>query len=104
LKDYPVKAILLDSRVHGLYGGTGKKSNWEMAERIKETYPLILAGGLNPDNIMEAIDTVLPHAVDVNSGVEVSPRKKDPRKMKNVINFVHMVTLKNQMKIFTGTT
>ena len=102
LKDYPVKAILLDSRERGLYGGTGKKSNWEMASRIKETHPLILAGGLNPDNIMEAIDTVLPHAVDVNSGVEVSPRKKDPRKMKNVINLVHMVTLKNQKRIFTS--
>jgi phosphoribosylanthranilate isomerase len=100
LKDYSVKAILLDSREHGLYGGTGKISNWEMAARIKETYPLILAGGLNPDNILEAIEKVLPNAVDVNSGVEVSPQKKDSEKMKNIIKMVHAIKRKSPVIIF----
>jgi phosphoribosylanthranilate isomerase len=102
LKDYPVKAILLDSREYGLYGGTGKKSNWEMAARIKEAHPLILAGGLNPDNILEAIEKVIPNAVDVNSGVEVSPQKKDSEKMKIIISVVHSVKRKSPVKIFAS--
>jgi len=100
IKDYPVKAILMDARDSGLYGGTGKKSNWEMAAMLKDRYPLILSGGLNPDNILEAIKTVFPHAVDVNSGVEVLPGKKDPEKVKIIIEMVHAVKKKSHVKIF----
>jgi len=100
VKNYSVKAILIDARAHGLYGGTGKKSNWEMAVKIKEMHPLVLSGGLNPDNILEAIETVLPNAVDVNSGVEVSPRKKDSEKMKNIIEMVHAIERKSPVTIF----
>lgn len=100
IKNYPVKAILIDARDSGLYGGTGKTSNWEMAATLKEKYPLILAGGLNPGNIMEAIKTVSPHAVDVNSGVEVSPAKKDQEKVKTIIEMVHAVKKRSHVKIF----
>jgi phosphoribosylanthranilate isomerase len=98
--NYPVKAILIDARDPGLYGGTGRKSNWEMAVKVKETHPLVLSGGLNPDNILEAIETVLPNAVDVNSGVEVSPQKKDSEKMKNIIKMVHAIKRKSPVIIF----
>ncbi|HVO65517.1 MAG TPA: phosphoribosylanthranilate isomerase [Syntrophales bacterium] len=101
LKSYPVKAILIDAREPGLYGGTGKKSNWEMASKLKEMHPLILSGGLNPDNILEAIDTVSPNAVDVCSGVEVSPGDKDSEKMKSIVVKVHAVKRKSPVKIFT---
>lgn len=100
IKNYPVKAILIDVRDSGLYGGTGKTSNWEMAAVLKDRYPLILAGGLNTGNIVEAIKTVSPHAVDVNSGVEVSPGKKDPEQVKNIIEMVHAVKKRSHVKIF----
>ena len=100
IKDYPVKTVLIDSRHSGLYGGTGKKSDWDLAAKLREKHPLILSGGLNPGNIMEAINTVSPHAVDVNSGVEFSPGKKDPEKMKNIVEMVHTIKSKSPLKIF----
>jgi phosphoribosylanthranilate isomerase len=100
IREYPVKAILIDARTAELYGGTGEKSNWEVALRLKELYPLILSGGLNTDNILEAIETVSPHAVDVNSGVELSPRKKDPDKVSNIITMVHAVRNKSPIRLF----
>jgi phosphoribosylanthranilate isomerase len=99
-RNYPVKAILIDARDPGLYGGTGKKSNWELAAKLKQMQPLILSGGLNPYNILEAIETVLPNAVDVNSGVEVSPQKKDSEKMKNIIEMVHAIKRNSPINIF----
>jgi len=89
LKDYSVRAILVDARQPGHYGGTGKKSDWRLAIKIKETHPLILAGGLNKENVREAIETVRPQAVDINSGVEISPGKKDPEKIKEIIAILH---------------
>ena len=73
-----VKAWLLDTYKKDLPGGTGETFNWDLALRAK-TYgvPVILAGGLGPDNIEAAIKTVQPYAVDVNSGIEVSPGVKD---------------------------
>jgi len=88
LKDYQVKAILVDTHDPKLYGGTGETSNWELASKIKESHPLILSGGLNIDNIIEAIETVHPDAVDINSGVEVSPGKKDHNKVSEIIKIV----------------
>lgn len=101
IKDFPVKAIMIDSRETGLYGGTGKKSDWQLAARVKDEFPLILSGGLNAENMREAIKTVGPHAVDVNSGVEIAPGRKDSKKVKTVIDMVHAVTSKNPTKIFT---
>lgn len=88
LRDYRVKAILVDAYAPGLYGGTGEKANWELAVKVKETHPLILSGGLNVNNIRQAIETVLPHAVDINSGVEASPGKKDPDMVRKIIEIV----------------
>lgn len=88
LKNYPVAAILMDAREAGHYGGTGKKSDWRLAIKIKETHPLILAGGLNRENIREAIERVKPQAVDINSGVEISPGKKDPNKIREIMKIV----------------
>ncbi len=91
LKDYSVRAFLVDSREKGVYGGTGKKSNWELAARVKKMHPLILAGGLSADNIVEAIASVAPHAVDINSGVEDSPGKKNAKKIKNIIDMIRKI-------------
>ena len=88
LKNYPVRAILVDARQPGHCGGTGKNSDWRLAIKIKEAHPLILAGGLNKENIRKAIETVRPQAVDINSGVEISPGKKDPDKIKEIIEIV----------------
>jgi len=88
LKDYPVKAILVDTHDPKLYGGTGKTSNWKLASKIKKSHPLILSGGLNIDNIIEAIETAHPDAVDINSGVEVSPGKKDHSKVREIVKIV----------------
>ena len=91
LKNYPVRAILVDGREPGHYGGTGKNSDWRLAIKIKETHPLILAGGLNKENIRKAIETVRPQAVDINSGAEISPGKKDPDKIREVIELVRKI-------------
>lgn len=85
---YPVRAILLDQRETGRYGGTGRLADWSLAGRIKARYPLILAGGLHEGNIAEAIRTVAPAAVDLNSGVEEAPGKKDPDKIKKIIEII----------------
>jgi len=89
LRNYPVAAILMDARDAGHYGGTGKNSDWRLAIKVKEMYPLILAGGLNRKNIGEAIGRVRPHAVDINSGAEISPGKKDPNKIREIMKIVH---------------
>jgi len=77
-------AVLLDSFTSGQYGGTGMVHDWELSKQIKqiiEPTPLILAGGLKPENVKEAILTVQPYAVDVASGVESQPAVKDPKKV-----------------------
>jgi phosphoribosylanthranilate isomerase len=86
---YPVRAILVDAYDPVRRGGTGERANWDLAAKVKETHPLILAVGLSLANIKEAIDLVSPHAVDINSGVEGSPGKKDHQKVKEIIDLVH---------------
>ncbi len=78
---YDVAAILVDSRRGNLYGGTGKTTDWALARKIKDKKPLILSGGLTPENIREALLAVEPDALDVNSGVESAPGKKDHEKL-----------------------
>jgi phosphoribosylanthranilate isomerase len=76
-----VDACLVDSHVEGRYGGTGQTVSWELLRkeyRRQEWPPLILAGGLRPENVAEAIELVRPWGVDVASGVESSPGVKDP--------------------------
>jgi phosphoribosylanthranilate isomerase len=77
-------AVFLDSFVQGKHGGTGVIHDWNLSLHIKQAIhpkPLILAGGLNPENVAEAVRTVEPYAVDVSSGVERQPGVKDNRKM-----------------------
>jgi len=77
-------AVLLDSFVAGRYGGTGVVHDWELSKRVKQVIhpkPLILAGGLNPENVAEAVRTVKPYAVDVSSGVEQQPGIKNHQKI-----------------------
>jgi phosphoribosylanthranilate isomerase len=76
--------LLLDPYVEGLYGGTGKKVDWTVAAEIAARTPTILAGGLTPENVREAIETVHPWAVDVSSGVETDGAK-DPTKIRAFI-------------------
>ncbi|MEM3087421.1 MAG: phosphoribosylanthranilate isomerase [Halobacteria archaeon] len=76
--------LLLDSAAPGKAGGTGRTHNWSNARATKELVgiPLILAGGLTPDNVAQAVAEVDPWGVDVASGVEASPGRKDPARMK----------------------
>lgn len=73
---------LLDTHRDGLRGGTGETFDWTMLTRRRSEVPLILSGGLTPDNVAAAIEAVHPYAVDVASGTEASPGVKDPEKMR----------------------
>ena len=75
-------AWLVDAAVAGEYGGTGKLARWDLAALAAKEKPVLLAGGLTPDNVAEAVRAVKPWAVDTASGVEKSPGKKDVKKMK----------------------
>jgi phosphoribosylanthranilate isomerase len=75
---YPCAAVLLDAHVPGAHGGTGQRSDWRLAVRVARLRRLVLAGGLNPENLVEALVAVKPYGVDLNSGVEQAPGKKDP--------------------------
>lgn len=81
-------AFLLDGFDRKLYGGTGKRFDWQTARRAKRIGPVILAGGLTKANAASAIRTVSPFAIDVCSGVERSPGKKDRKKMREFISTV----------------
>ncbi|MBN2645236.1 MAG: phosphoribosylanthranilate isomerase [Desulfuromonadaceae bacterium] len=77
----PVCAFLLDAWVADAYGGTGTLGRWDLAAQAACSVPVILAGGLTPDNVAEAVAAVRPYAVDVSSGVECSPGVKDAQKV-----------------------
>ena len=88
LSAYRVDAILLDAYVEGMAGGTGTTFDWSLAVEAKTWGPIILAGGLTPDNVGEAISRVRPYGVDVSSGVESSPGAKDHAKVKAFVEAV----------------
>jgi phosphoribosylanthranilate isomerase len=79
--DYPASAVLLDAFDAKLYGGTGRTANWAIARETAKLTSVFLSGGLSPENIVEAIRAVEPFAVDVNSGVETAPGRKDASKL-----------------------
>lgn len=86
IRPYSVSGILLDSFVAGNPGGTGVQFKWEWAVEAKRMgKPIILAGGLKPGTVAEAVRFVNPYAVDVSSGVESSPGKKDVAKLRDFI-------------------
>lgn len=90
LTDYNTDAWLLDSYVAGQQGGTGAAFNWDLAVQAKDSgRPIVLAGGLTPENIAEAVHEVWPYAVDVSSGVESAPGKKDTELMRRFVEAVH---------------
>ena len=80
MDQYNVAGFLLDTFSTKQYGGTGETFDWSLLNEQIDT-PIILSGGLNPDNVLDAIDSVNPAAIDVNSGVELSPGKKDHQKI-----------------------
>jgi phosphoribosylanthranilate isomerase len=83
LRRYATSAWLLDSFVAGKPGGTGAQFKWELATRAKALgRPILLAGGLTPENVASAVKEVRPFGVDVSSGVESTPRKKDHLKVR----------------------
>jgi phosphoribosylanthranilate isomerase len=83
---YRVSAFLLDAYVVGLPGGTGQRFPWELAEKARRFgRPVIVAGGLTPENVALCIRTTRPYGVDVSTGVEAAPGKKDPEKVRAFI-------------------
>ena len=84
---YQVSALLLDAYVPNQFGGTGQRCDWSQAATLAAQHRVILAGGLNPENVAEAVRQVHPYGVDVSSGVEAKPGQKDPEK---VAQFIRM--------------
>jgi phosphoribosylanthranilate isomerase len=72
---------LFDAYWHGMHGGTGRSFDWDLAAKRRSKVPMILAGGLTPENVADAIGQVNPFAVDVVSGVEAEPGRKDHAKV-----------------------
>ena len=81
-------AVLVDGHAPGLHGGTGQVAPWDLLAEWKPAVPVILAGGLTPENVAEAVRRVRPYAVDVASGVESSPGRKCPEKMRRFLDAV----------------
>ncbi|MBF0358759.1 MAG: phosphoribosylanthranilate isomerase [Magnetococcales bacterium] len=88
LEKYRVSGLLLDAKVKGIYGGSGESFDWSLLAEYHAPAPLILAGGLDPDNVADAIRQVQPYAVDVSTGIESAPGRKDPKKIVRFINEV----------------
>lgn len=77
--------FLLDTYHESIAGGTGQTFDWGLVEKLNITRPVLLAGGLGPANVAEAIRVVRPYAVDVNSGVETAPGRKDHHKITELV-------------------
>ena len=89
--DYDVSGLLLDAWSDQVYGGSGETFDWSLLKDFARSHPVILAGGLNPQNVADAIRQVRPYAVDVSSGIELSPGKKDLLKVAEFIRQVRSV-------------
>jgi phosphoribosylanthranilate isomerase len=88
LSAYRTDFHLMDSHVPGTWGGTGQRFDWKLAAEHPREPPLVLSGGLDSDNVSEAIEVARPFAVDVASGVEAEPGRKDPEKLKRFFDSV----------------
>lgn len=86
-----VRGFVVDAFSSTAYGGTGRTTDWALAGEVAHVLPVILAGGLTPENVQEAIRQVQPYGVDVSSGVEQSPGRKDPEKLRAFIQSVRLV-------------
>lgn len=85
LETLAVNAVLLDAWVPDRFGGTGHRCDWQLAAEVARRRTTVLAGGLCPANVAQAVRQVRPYAVDVSSGVEMSPGRKDPAKVADFI-------------------
>jgi phosphoribosylanthranilate isomerase len=94
-------AFLFDAAQAGQYGGTGHHSDWAIARRAAKSHRIILAGGLTPENVADAILQVRPYAVDVASGVESRPGKKDRGKLREFFAEVERANRELKAKSFT---
>jgi len=86
IRKYKCSAVLLDTRVEEVAGGSGRPFDWSILEGIAFKHPVVLAGGLTPDNVARAVSRVRPYAVDVSTGVESSPGKKDRELLQKFIS------------------
>ena len=87
-----VRGFVLDTFSELAYGGTGQITDWGLAADVAKSTPILLAGGLTPENVTEAIGIVRPYGVDVSSGVESAPGKKDHAKMRAFVEAVRVVS------------
>lgn len=88
-----VRGFLIDAHSEQAYGGTGMTADWTLAAEAARSTPIVLAGGLTPANVAQAIQAVRPYGIDVSSGVEVGPGKKDPVKLKAFIEAARLVSV-----------
>ncbi|MEO6420660.1 MAG: phosphoribosylanthranilate isomerase [Polyangiaceae bacterium] len=89
---YPGEYVLVDAKVEGALGGTGKTFDWDLVRDLARARKLTLAGGLTPENVVAAVRAVRPFAVDVASGVEAeSPRKKDVSRVRAFVLAAHSI-------------
>nr|MBC8363342.1 phosphoribosylanthranilate isomerase [Candidatus Desulfatibia profunda] len=95
VSNYRASAYLVECGRENLPGGTGLEWNWEEAKRLGETHPLILAGGLAPNNVYRAVAAGVPDALDVSSGVESAPGRKDLVKVKAFVEAVLQCSAEN---------
>jgi phosphoribosylanthranilate isomerase len=98
----PASALLLDGFKGGLYGGTGRTANWDLARRARRYGRVILAGGIRPGNVAQAIAQARPYAVDVASGVEARPGKKDAGALRELMREVHAANRAAEGRISEG--
>ncbi len=93
IDSYTTSAILLDTWSSGTSGGTGRTFDWRIAQKATlRNEHIILAGGLGPSNVEDALQAVQPYGVDINSGVEIKPGIKNPHKMRDVVRIVRNFT------------
>jgi len=85
-RSYPAAALVLDARSGDQRGGTGLQCDWTVAAQAAARYPVMLAGGITPENAAAAVRAVRPFGLDVNSGVETAPGIKDAEKIRTLIN------------------
>lgn len=95
-----VRGFVVDAFSETLFGGTGQVTDWALAAEAAKAAPVLLAGGLTPENVGEAVRIVQPYGVDVSSGVEARPGKKDPAK---ILDFVRAAKLaSSQLGVYTA--
>lgn len=88
-----VDAFLLDTYVQGASGGTGQIFDWSIIKQLQLRRPILLAGGLSPENVLAAIAEVHPYTVDINSGIELQPGVKDHARLRNLLQLVYQTAL-----------